>query len=158
MVLPTKNENKVYFCALLAFHVNGWAVVVAQGGAGAVHGVRGIAGLKQYRLMSVLMAVPSYSRLLEMELRSSKTIKPKLVMPEETPQDWKRIFSDDGNHINTHHCKGNSRQALSFWYTLHEEISTSHRDHQPCPSIKNTSISFSYKYDLFDPLIELQMV
>lgn len=76
---------------------------------GVVHGVRGKAGLKLHRFMSVLQAAPSYSRLLETELRSSQTIKTQLVMPEETPQDWKRIFSDDVNHINTHHYNGNSR-------------------------------------------------
>lgn len=124
-------------------------------GLGVVHGVREMAGLKQYRLMAVIQAVPSFSALLEMELRSSQTIKPKLVMPEETPQDWKRIFSDGVNHINTHHCKGNSRQApLRFWDTPHEEISSSHRAHQPCPSMKNISISFSNKYDLFGTLME----
>lgn len=88
-------------------------MAVAQG-LGVVHGVRRIAGLKQHRLMSVLKAVPSYSRLLEIALRSSQTIKPRLVMPEETPHDWKIILSDDVNHINTHHCKGNSRQAPKF--------------------------------------------
>lgn len=51
-------------------------------------------------------------------------------MLEETPQDWKRILSNM-NQINTHHYKGNPRQApLSFWDTWHEEISTSHAAHE----------------------------
>lgn len=80
-------------------------------------------------------------------------------MPEETPQDWKRIFSDDVNHINTHHYNGNSRWVpLSFWDTPNKETSTSLRAHQPYPLMKKNSISFSKKYDLLDPLMEWQMV
>jgi len=45
VVLPSKNENKVYFSALLAEHTNRWVVAAAQG-LGVVHGVRETAGLK----------------------------------------------------------------------------------------------------------------
>lgn len=42
---------------------------------------------------TVLQAVLSYSRLLEMELRRSQTIKPKLVMPEKTPKTGKEFLA-----------------------------------------------------------------
>lgn len=43
------------------------------------------------------------------------TIKAKLSMPEETPQNWKRIVSNVVNHTITNHYKRDPRQVRSSW-------------------------------------------
>lgn len=72
-------------------------------------------------------------------------------MPEETPQNWKRILSNVVNHTITNHYRRDPRQVRSSWDTLHEEISTSHTAHQHCPQMKNI---FIYPTNLISFLVD----